>query len=61
MASLRLDQKVLMAKFAENFSDETAQSVLAFPAVSGDLLSPSVLVESWGKGKSVDALFSTGF
>ena len=50
-----------MSKFAENFSDETAQSVLAFPAVSGDLLSPSVLVESWGKGKSVDALFSTGF
>jgi predicted unusual protein kinase regulating ubiquinone biosynthesis (AarF/ABC1/UbiB family) len=48
-----------MSKFAENFSHETDSTVLQFPSVSGDLLSPCVLVESWGKGKSVDALFSS--
>ena len=48
-----------MSKFAENFSSETGSSVLTFPAVSGDLLSPSVLVESWGQGKSVESLFSS--
>ena len=48
-----------MSKFAENFSSETGSSVLKFPAVSGDLLSPSVLVESWGQGKSVESLFSS--
>ena len=48
-----------MSKFAENFSAETGNSILRFPSVSGDLLSPSVLVESWGKGKSVDSLFTS--
>ena len=48
-----------MSKFAENFSQETGSSVLRFPSVSGDLLSPCVLVESWGKGGSVDNLFSS--
>ena len=47
-----------MSKFAENFAAETGNSILRFPAVSGDLLSPSVLVESWGKGRAVDSLFS---
>ena len=47
-----------MSKFAENFATETGNSMLRFPAVSGDLLSPSVLVESWGRGRAVDSLFS---
>jgi predicted unusual protein kinase regulating ubiquinone biosynthesis (AarF/ABC1/UbiB family) len=48
-----------MSKFSENFYKETSSSVLRFPAVSGDILSPCVLVESWGQGNSVDNLFST--
>lgn len=47
-----------MSKFSENFYKETSSSVLRFPAVSGDILSPCVLVESWGQGNSVDNLFS---
>ena len=46
-----------MSKFAENFATETGNSMLRFPAVSGDLLSPSVLVESWGRGRAVDSCF----
>jgi predicted unusual protein kinase regulating ubiquinone biosynthesis (AarF/ABC1/UbiB family) len=48
-----------MSKFAENFSKETSSSQLRFPSVSGDILSPCVLVESWGKGSSVDNMFSS--
>jgi len=48
-----------LRKFANNFRRETKEGTLKFPDVSLDLLSPSVLVESWAKGRTISSFFSS--
>jgi len=47
-----------LSKFAKNFKDEIKRGEVCFPLVSGTLLSPSILVESWVSGTTVSNFFS---
>jgi len=47
-----------LVQFAHNFKNEIQSGQLRFPVVSTDLLSPSVLLESWAPGKSVSSILS---
>jgi aarF domain-containing kinase len=47
-----------LVQFAHNFKNEIQSSQLRFPVVSTDLLSPSVLLESWAPGRSVSSILS---
>lgn len=47
-----------LLQFRENFKREAITSNLAFPIVSVDLLSGSILLESWVKGKSVSDIMT---
>mmetsp|Transcript_18422 Transcript_18422/g.45213 ORF Transcript_18422/g.45213 Transcript_18422/m.45213 type:complete len:557 (-) Transcript_18422:69-1739(-) len=48
-----------LRKFSNNFRDEIKEGIVKFPDVSVDLLSPSVLVESWANGRTVANFFTT--
>lgn len=47
-----------LAKFAQNFTEEISRGDVRFPIVSRDLLSPSVLVESWAQGNTITNFFA---
>jgi len=47
-----------LSKFAMNFKEETKRGEVCFPLVSGTLLSPSVLVESWVTGTTISDFFT---
>lgn len=47
-----------LVQFAHNFKSEIKTGQLRFPVVSTDLLSPSVLLESWAPGSSVSSILS---
>lgn len=47
-----------LIKFADNFKKEVQTGSIRFPAVSSDLLSPTVLLESWASGSSVSKILS---
>jgi len=46
-------------KFAKNFEKEISDGIFNFPAVPDQLVSSSVLVESWASGEAISELFST--
>mmetsp|Transcript_10987 Transcript_10987/g.20210 ORF Transcript_10987/g.20210 Transcript_10987/m.20210 type:complete len:610 (-) Transcript_10987:219-2048(-) len=48
-----------LKKFAKNFAREKAEGKVKFPVVSVDLLSPTVLIESWADGSTVSNFFSS--
>jgi aarF domain-containing kinase len=47
-----------LRRFANNFRKEVKQGTLIFPSLSKELLSPSILVESWASGNAMSQLFS---
>lgn len=48
-----------LRKFSRNFRDEIREGIIKFPDVSVDLLSPSVLVESWANGRTISNFYSS--
>lgn len=47
-----------LMQFASNFKKEVVDGKLWFPSVSKELLSPSILIESWAPGTSVSDILS---
>lgn len=47
-----------LTKFAQNFTEEIRRGDVSFPIVSKELLSPSILIESWAQGSTITKFFS---
>lgn len=47
-----------LVKFGQNFKKEVKDGFLKFPIVSLDMLSPTILLESWATGSSVSSILS---